>query len=44
VTTEDKSQDIKFHLLPMGSLAEKIQFIREPLGRNTAPAIGLAAV
>ena len=44
VTTEDKAQDIKFHLLPMGSLAEKIQFIKEPLGRNTAPAIGLAAV
>ena len=44
VTTEDKAQDIKFHLLPIGSLAEKIQFIREPLGRNTAPAIGLAAV
>ncbi len=44
VTTEDKAQDTKFHLLPMGSLTEKIQFIREPLGRNTAPAIGLAAV
>src|SRR4030042_4943422 len=44
VTTEDKAQDIKFHLLPLGPLAEKIQFIREPLGRNTAPAIGLAAI
>ena len=44
VTTEDKAQDIKFHIEPLGSLAKEIQFIKEPLGRNTAPAIGLAAV
>jgi mannose-1-phosphate guanylyltransferase/mannose-6-phosphate isomerase-like protein (cupin superfamily) len=44
VTTEDKAQDIKFHVDSLGPLAKKIQFIKEPLGRNTAPAIGLAAV
>ena len=44
VTTEDKAQDIKFHLAPLGLLAEKIRFIKEPIGRNTAPAIGLAAI
>ena len=44
VTTEDKAQDIKFHLESLGPLAKKIQFIKEPLGRNTAPAIGLAAI
>jgi mannose-1-phosphate guanylyltransferase/mannose-6-phosphate isomerase len=44
VTTEDKAQDIKFHLDPLGSMAKEIQFIKEPLGRNTAPAIGLTAI
>jgi mannose-1-phosphate guanylyltransferase/mannose-6-phosphate isomerase len=44
VTTEDKAQDIRFHLESLGSLAERIQFIKEPVGRNTAPAIGLAAI
>ena len=44
VTTEDKAQDIKFHLDPLGPMAKEIQFIREPIGRNTAPAIGLAAL
>jgi mannose-1-phosphate guanylyltransferase/mannose-6-phosphate isomerase len=44
VTTEDKAQDIRFHLQPLGSLAKSVQFIKEPLGRNTAPAIGLAAI
>ena len=44
VTTEDKAQDIKFHLESLGSLVERIQFIKEPVGRNTAPAIGLAAI
>ena len=43
VTTEDKVQDTRFHLAPLGPVAEKIQFISEPMGRNTAPAIGLAA-
>jgi mannose-1-phosphate guanylyltransferase/mannose-6-phosphate isomerase len=44
VTTEDKAQDMRFHLDPLGPLAKKIQFISEPAGRNTAPAIGLAAL
>ena len=44
VTTEDKAQDIKFHLDALGSMAKEIQFIKEPLGRNTAPAIGLTAI
>ena len=44
VTTEDKAQDTRFHLEPLGALAKSIQFIKEPLGRNTAPAIGLAAI
>jgi mannose-1-phosphate guanylyltransferase/mannose-6-phosphate isomerase len=44
VTTEDKAQDIKFHLEPLGSVTKKIQFIKEPAGKNTGPAIGLAAL
>ena len=44
VTTEDKAQDIRFHLEPFGQLVQKIRFTREPLGRNTAPAIGLNAI
>ena len=44
VTTEDKAQDTRFHLEPLGALAKSIQFIKEPLGRNTAPAIGLAVI
>ena len=44
VTTDDKAQDIRFHLDPLGPLAGEIRIIKEPVGRNTAPAIGLAAV
>ena len=44
ITTEDKAQDIRFHLDPLGSLAKEIKILLEPVGRNTAPAIGLAAV
>ena len=44
VTTEDKAQDIRFHIDSLGSLAKEIRFINEPLGRNTAPAVGLAAI
>ncbi len=44
VTTADKGQDIKFHLEPLGSLVKSIRFINEPLGKNTAPAIGLSAL
>jgi mannose-1-phosphate guanylyltransferase/mannose-6-phosphate isomerase len=43
-TTKDLAQDIRFHLQPLGKEAEKIRFVVEPVGRNTAPAIGLAAV
>ncbi len=44
VTTEDMAQDIRFHLEPLGPVARSIRIINEPVGRNTAPAIGLAAV
>ena len=44
VTTEDKTRDTRFHLDPLGPLAKEIQFISEPVGRNTAPAIGFAAL
>jgi mannose-1-phosphate guanylyltransferase/mannose-6-phosphate isomerase len=44
VTTEEKAQDIRFHIDSLGSLAKEIRFINEPLGRNTAPAVGLAAL
>jgi len=44
VTTEDKAQDIRFHIDSLGTFTKEIQFIREPLGRNTAPAIGLTAI
>jgi mannose-1-phosphate guanylyltransferase/mannose-6-phosphate isomerase len=43
-TTEDLAQDIRFHLQALGRKAENIRFIIEPVGRNTAPAIGLAAI
>jgi len=43
-TTEGLAQDIRFHLQPLGKAAERIRFIIEPVGRNTAPAIGLAAI
>jgi mannose-1-phosphate guanylyltransferase/mannose-6-phosphate isomerase len=43
VPTEDKAQAIRFHIEPLGVLAGKIRFVNEPVGRNTAPAIGLAA-
>ncbi len=44
VVTEDKAQDIQFHLAPLGSMANHIRLIKEPMGRNTAAAIGLAAL
>ena len=44
VTTEDKAQDIRFHLDPLGPVAKEIRVLAEPVGRNTAPAIGLAAL
>jgi len=44
VTTEDLAQDLRFHIEALGSFTKGIQFIQEPFGRNTAPAIGLAAI
>ena len=44
VTTEDKVRDIRFHIDSLGPLAKEVQFIKEPVGKNTAPAIGLAAI
>ncbi len=44
VVTEEKARDIRFHLAPLGPMASKIRLILEPLGRNTAPAIGFAAL
>jgi len=44
VTTEDMALDIRFHLESFGELAQRFKFIKEPIGRNTAPAIGLAAI
>ena len=44
VTTDDMVLNIRNHLMPLGELTGKINFITEPVGRNTAPAIGLAAV
>jgi len=44
ITTDILTQDIRFHLKSLGKDAERIHFIIEPLGRNTAPAIALAAI
>lgn len=44
VTTEDKAQDIGFHLEALGAWTKEIRYIKEATGKNTAPAIGLAAV
>lgn len=44
VTTEDKAEDLRFHIGSLGPSAKEIQFLSEPFGRNTAPAIGLAAI
>jgi len=43
ITTKDLAQDIHFHLQDLG-VGDKIKIIQEPIGRNTAPAIGLAAI
>jgi len=44
VTIENKGQGIRFHLDSLGALSEEIQSISEPMGRNTTPVIGLAAI
>ncbi len=44
ITTDILAQDIRFHLKPLGDDADRIRFIVEPSGRNTAPAVALAAM
>lgn len=44
VTTKSQAQDIKFHIEPLGSMYQEIKLVLEPQGKNTAPAIGLAAI
>jgi mannose-1-phosphate guanylyltransferase/mannose-6-phosphate isomerase len=44
ITTDILAQDIRFHLKPLGDDANRIRFIVEPSGRNTAPAVALAAM
>ncbi len=44
VTVKSLAEDIRFHLQPLGKDAERVHFIIEPFGKNTAPAIGLAAL
>jgi mannose-1-phosphate guanylyltransferase/mannose-6-phosphate isomerase len=44
VTTDILAQDIRFHLKPLGNDADRIRYIIEPSGRNTAPAVALAAM
>src|SRR4030042_3942261 len=40
VTTRDQAESIKFHVDSLGSSAKKINFIKEPRGRNTARQSG----
>lgn len=44
LTTEKLAPDIQHHLSVLGKKAKGIRLMKEPVGRNTAPAIGLAAV
>jgi mannose-1-phosphate guanylyltransferase/mannose-6-phosphate isomerase len=44
VTTEKLGQEIKTHLNVFGKNANQIKVIKEPCGRNTAPAIGLVSL
>jgi mannose-1-phosphate guanylyltransferase/mannose-6-phosphate isomerase len=44
VTTEDKALGIGFHLEALGAWTKEIRYIKEPIGKNTAPAVGLVAV
>lgn len=44
VTTKSLFQDIRFHLQALGGDANRIHFIIEPFGKNTAPAVGFAAI
>lgn len=44
ITTDSSAQDIRFHLAPLGNDANRIRFIIEPSGKNTGPAVALAAM
>lgn len=44
VTTESLADEIRLHLQPLGEMAQGIHFIVEPVGKNTAPAVALAAI
>lgn len=44
ITTIDKSHDIRFHIESLGGMAKDIKIISEPVGRNTAAAIGFTAM
>jgi mannose-1-phosphate guanylyltransferase/mannose-6-phosphate isomerase len=44
VTTSTLAPEIENHLAPLGKRAREIKLIKEPVGRNTAAAIGLASV
>jgi len=44
ITTKDLTQDIHFHIQDLGTVADKINILTEPIGRNTAPAVGLATI
>lgn len=44
VTTSTLAPEIENHLAGLGKKARQIKVIREPMGRNTAAAIGLASV
>lgn len=44
ITTDILAQEIRLHLKSLGDEANRIRFIIEPSGRNTAPAVGLAAM
>jgi mannose-1-phosphate guanylyltransferase len=44
VTVKSLAEDIRFHLQPLEKDAERVHFIIEPFGKNTALAIVLAAL
>jgi len=44
ITTDNLAQNIRFHLKPPGNDVNRIRFVIEPSGRNTAPAVALAAM
>ena len=44
ITTRDLAQDIRLHIEDLGGHGNKVKILAEPVGRNTAPAAGLAAL